>query len=550
MKKSAEYTVPRACGQPGSLPRLALLASIYTLLNVVKPLHVDDTAYYYYAVRAAGHPLDPYGFEIFWYQAPQPANHVLAPPVLPYWWSCAIRLFGDRPIAWKLWLFPFALLFTLALHSLYRRFAPGLAGPLTWMTVLSPTFLPGLNLMLDVPSMALCLGGMMTFFHACDRSSPRLAAVAGLLGGLALETKYNGALGIAAMLLQAALARKVRLGLIASAAAILIFGVWESWTALRYGESHFAYHLHAYKTSLSSEEMLEALARMLGGLAPCTTLFGLIALGLPRSLLVPIAAILTMPYVILAWAPAGVPSPNYLFGLYGLAQYATLLFAVVRRLGRTEDDRTPFIGGERRDTWSLVLWMALEVAGYLVLSPFLAVRRVMGIVVLTTLLAGHLADRAVRSRGSMKMVNGVAVGGIALGMIFYSVDLSDAQAEQWAAERAAAWQPRDGEITNWFVGHWGFQFYAERSGMQPVIPGTSRLHRGDRLVIPSRPVDRQSVQLDPHAIRLVHTLHIRDPIPLRTTPGYYGAESSTFLEHLQGPRLSVRIYEVVADFTP
>ena len=72
-----------------------LLALVYTLLNAVKPLHIDDGAYVCYAHQDAAHPLDPYGFIMFWWNAPEPANHVLAPPVLPYWWACGIRLFGD-----------------------------------------------------------------------------------------------------------------------------------------------------------------------------------------------------------------------------------------------------------------------------------------------------------------------------------------------------------------------------------------------------------------------------------------------------------------------
>src|SRR5690348_7059043 len=89
-------------------PSLLALALLYTLLNAVKPLQVDDAAYYYYAAQLAEHLTDPYGFTVFWYQWPQPANTVLAPPVLPYWWSLAIRLFGERPFFWKVWLLPFS----------------------------------------------------------------------------------------------------------------------------------------------------------------------------------------------------------------------------------------------------------------------------------------------------------------------------------------------------------------------------------------------------------------------------------------------------------
>src|SRR5262245_9141316 len=99
------------------------LACLYTLLNACKPLVVDDAAYYYFAAQLAHDPLDPYGFEVFWYDAPQPANHVLAPPGLPYWWALGLRLFGPHPFLWKLWLLPFSVLFVGALFALARRFA-------------------------------------------------------------------------------------------------------------------------------------------------------------------------------------------------------------------------------------------------------------------------------------------------------------------------------------------------------------------------------------------------------------------------------------------
>src|SRR5262249_52368722 len=51
-----------------------------------------------------------------------------------------------------------------------------------------------------------------------------------------------------------------------------------------------------------------------------------------------------------------------------------------------------------RGTWFLLLWLGLEVAGYFALSPFAATRRVLGVLVVITLLAGRLASRTRRAR--------------------------------------------------------------------------------------------------------------------------------------------------------
>jgi hypothetical protein len=182
---------------------LLVLAVLLTFLNALKPLHIDDTAYYHYASHIAAHPLDPYGFDLHWYDFPLPANHVLAPPLVPYWWALGLHLFSDQPLLWKLWLFPFSLLLVLALHRLLRRFARGLELPLLVMAVLSPTVLPSFNLMLDVPALALGLTAVVLFIRAADRQSWRLAVTAGLIAGLAMETKYTALLVPGVMLLYA-----------------------------------------------------------------------------------------------------------------------------------------------------------------------------------------------------------------------------------------------------------------------------------------------------------------------------------------------------------
>src|SRR5688572_19061703 len=84
-------------------PWLALTVDAFTMTVVdgCKPLHNDDATYYLFARHIAEHPLDPYRFSILSFDRPMPANQVLAPPLLLYWWAGAIRLFGDQPALWK-----------------------------------------------------------------------------------------------------------------------------------------------------------------------------------------------------------------------------------------------------------------------------------------------------------------------------------------------------------------------------------------------------------------------------------------------------------------
>ena len=174
-----------------------ILAIGWTGLNALKPPVIDDTVYLALARQMARAPLDPYGFEQFWYQAPQPANHIMAPPVLPYWLSLGMRLFGENIPLLKLWLFPFAMLFVFSVRALLRAFAPRLESPLLLLSVVSPAILPAFNFMLDIPAVALSLAALATFFQAVNgqlRLRLLLAIGAGLLAGLAAQTKYSGLL--------------------------------------------------------------------------------------------------------------------------------------------------------------------------------------------------------------------------------------------------------------------------------------------------------------------------------------------------------------------
>jgi hypothetical protein len=572
-------------GQPLRVPSriflLVLLAVLFTLLNAVKPLHIDDPAYYCYAAHIAEYPLDPYGFTILWEGKPRPAFQVLAPPLVPYWWAAASRLFGDSPLLWKVWFFPFNLLLVSALYQLFRRFARGLEMLLTWMTALSPAILPGCNLMLDVPALGLGLGAVAAFFGACDRNSFARAALAGLLAGLALETKYTAVLVPAVMVLFGLLCRRPRLGLFAAGMAVLGFAAWEATMAQIYGQSHFFYHCGSHRQALlRNPSPLLSLITLLGGVAPAATLLALVALDVRRRWVMAAAGVVVLGYGLLMglgesasttihWQWPGPVAPvlhvrfapdSVIFEVLGLLFWGVLA-AVAWRLcfkrasgGRKPPDGALRIKGltsparlQPTEDWFLVLWLVLEIVGYFVLTPYPAVRRVMGISVVAALLVGRLAVRYRGSADHLRWVRAAVLSGVGLGLAFYGVDLRDAIAEKQAVEHAAELLRRPhGQV--WCVGYWGFQYYAERAGMKPVVPGTSQLRKGDLLVVPDKRLGQQPLAINSNATLLVHQFSIDDPLPVRTVAGYYGSRIP--LEPCPGARVVVVIYRVTAAFVP
>jgi hypothetical protein len=541
------------------------LAAVLTGLNAVKPLHVDDATFYFNAAQIASHPLDPYGYVMLRWSDAVPALHALAPPVLPYWWAAAIRMFGERPVLWKLWLFPFALIFVASLAALLRRFAPSVTTPLLVLLVLSPVFLPSLNLMMDIPTLALSLLGLVLFFRACDRDSPALAVLAGLTAGLAMQTKYTTLLAPVIVFIYALFNRKLLLGLAVVLVSGLVFAAWETALFFRYGESHFVYQILKGENGEQPKIiLLGCLTPLLGSAAPTLALLALTVLPAPRWLLLLAALLLVLPFLLLvcpdALSGGGIVYrlADVLFTCSGAAALLSLgwtawyLVAVSGPITRPKHD-------SKRVARFLVLWLALELVGYVVISPFPAVRRIMGTTIAATLLIGCLADQSPLEPWRRNVLYGLVVATLLLGLGFFAVDYLEARAEQQAAYAAA--QQIRGEHPQariWYAGYWGFQYYAEKCGMKQIIPfqvtkdGTpallppSRFRRGDWLVIPDEGIPQQELDLDRPELEPEGHIAVGDAIPLSTLMNYYAG--AVALRHNGGPRIVLRLYRVKDEF--
>jgi hypothetical protein len=568
---------------------VAALAFVCTALNALKPLNVDDAAYYYFAAQIADNPADPYGFDVFWYERPEPANSVLAPPVLPYWWAAGIRLFGERPFCWKLWLFPFSLLFAISLYALFRRFAPGFEFPLTVFTLFSPTFLPSLNLMLDVPALALGLAALNVFWKACDTNSLGRALLAGLLSGLAMQTKYTGILAPPVMLLysltfsladfRSPLPRRfaaLRLAAVAALFAFLLFTAWETYIAWRYGESHFLGQWH-HQDNNPLEQLSEwflPLVVLLGGVNGGGLLLALAALGKRARLIGSMTIALALGLALVAhvggdamtdWLPGLSAFQSWqsvlanwtveaaLFALFGLVAMLALARVACRLLCACNSWLALPRWRGRPTECFLVLWLALEMAGYFALTPFGAVRRIMGIVVVATALTGRLATFTCRSPERRGLIWLIAAANAGLGFLFYVVDFRDAMAWKQAAEGSAAYiRERNPKATIWYVGHWGFQYYAERSGLVPLIANDHRhpLRQGDWIIVPDDRLNQQEVMIDGPNTKFQIELIWDDWLPFCTVQGFYGTSTGVPLEQRLRPRVAVDIYHVTTTFVP
>jgi hypothetical protein len=538
-----------------------LLAAVVALANAVKPVTVDDTAYLTYARHIAANPADPYGFTVFWWAEPEPAMGVLCPPVVPYWLAAGISLFGESVPLLKLWLFPPVYLLAWALHSLLVRFARGTEGYALPLLILSPAVLPTVNVMLDIPAVALALAAVEVFARACDSRRWRLAVLAGLVAALAMQAKYSAFVAPAVVAWYGLTHRHLGRAAVACGVCVAAFAGWELWLVHTYGRSHFWHHASGAGGEGGLIERIQdklalvpPLASYLGCLAVGPGLLAASALRVPRRWLIGTAVAWCVCFALVTvlpkrWLATGddVTAGTLFWHVAGfvwlaaaLACAAVLLVRVRKGLSFRMNTESVFVGG----------WLLLELGAALALTPFPAARRVIGLTLVMGIVAARGASRVSRLRPLTAPRWALAVG-VAAGGAVAATDTLDAFPEKWCAERAAeAVVARPPTSTVWYVGHWGFQYYCERVGMRPFVPGLAHPRPGDYVVLPVYPdggFHRPHAGFgftEPAGAELVAEVVWDDALSAQTVPNFYGGQDPlTGRDH---PRLRVRVYRVLS----
>ena len=109
---------------------------------------------------------------------------------------------------------------------------------------------------------------------------------------------------------------------------------------------------------------------------------------------------------------------------------------------------------------------------YFLISPFAAVRRLIGIMLAATLVLGRSAAIApAPRRRTRNLLWCLAAFNAAAGVAIFGVDWQDAELARTAAVEAATLiRDQDPNAVIWSVGGWGFQYNAEQLGMRPSTP--------------------------------------------------------------------------------
>lgn len=526
---------------------LISVAFVLTFLNAIKPVVVDDTAYLVFADQIAQHPFDPYGFELMWSKEPAPAFETLAPPVHLCWLVLCKTILGPSPFMIKMGLLPLLVLLCVSLRSLTRSLLDR-DDSFSWILIVSGSAaLPMWNCMIDMPAITLGLAGLALM---ANKSQYKLTPwIAGLLLGLAMQTKYTACTFPAVVMLYGLLNRRYGSALLAIMVSSVVFISWELLMVAKYGESHFLYHaLHQPKLSNQNSGIFDKLWIM----KPMAVYLGLF--------LFPSALLLTdMPgrwkirvavlAVVLMLSICFIPNPVILKKnayTHNIVKWFYLVVGVSVCLlyGRTVVIAMPKLKKRiDRTYWLLLGWLLIELLSCIILSPFPAARRFLMLAIVSTFISYRVYGRSLPVWYALLVLS--------TSLILYAVDYWDALAARTMAHSARKQIPANATRI-WYQGTWGWRYYAETEGMKQIVPGTTKFQRNDWLVLCVAPDEKRFYRpmalpvkdvIGSTPVKFIAELVEDDWLRVSTIPALYGESVPMTSRH--APRFRVQIYRVL-----
>lgn len=450
---------------------LALVVLGLLLPFLGKPFHIDDPVFLAIAHQILAHPLDPYGFDFYWFDAPRRMWDLdpLNPPGMGYLLAPLIALFGDQEFPLHAVFLVFPVIAVLCAYEIARRFTPH-AFEAALLFAVAPMFIvPATTVMADVPALACLLGSVVLVLSAIE-GRRGAAFLAGLAASGAVVLKYTAALAIPVLVVGLVLLDPRPLRRIAAVILpVLVMIGWEAITFVQQGSSHL---MEAARTSralgLAAPEMILGSATFLFlgmGAGPVILLARLgrreggIALGLG----IPVGIGLVALY----------GRANAQFSGWGPLSLATALAAAggIALLGLAVRE-----GFSRRGPGLfLAAWFLGGVAQVVLFGSFVAARYLLPALLPAILL--------IVPRGRAATVLGVGLAA-ALSLAVSYADLELARGYRDAAASLYALYGGSGRPLR-YQGHWGFQYYMERHGARPLYPEDARaLEPGEIVAIP------------------------------------------------------------------
>ncbi len=426
-----------------SLFIIAAVTLILLLPFLSKPFNMDDPFYIKMAQQIVHDPLRPYSFSINWSGELRDVwemREATFPPLIPYYIAGVIGLFGLSEWVLHLCFLPFPLMAGIALFFIAKHFVRQPLFP-ALLCVVSPVFLvSSTGIMLDIPMLALLLAALAFLLDGVQNDRKASLFLSMCLGGLAILIKYTALIFFPLAIAYLIISRKKKY-LFALLVPLFIFGLWCLHNYLVYGEMHFFAVAGQVGKGISVHKLLAGVTFFSGCLC-----FPLVAFGLLEKRESYVGVLLTLCVFVFSMRLFQEVFDATMFTV--LATASLLFLLKVARSWRA----LPLFP---------LLWFGMGLLMVLVLEPWVSGRYFLVLLPPAALLLATLLERSVFAHRSMLwaiVITGVVGGAVATADYLW--------ARTYPA--AASYMQQKGYATGYFVGHFGFQYYMEKAGMEAL----------------------------------------------------------------------------------
>lgn len=477
-----------------SLIVIFLLWCIVTAFNLTKAVHIDDTVYLEMARHIRSDPLHPMSGQINWSNTAEPIYSINQPPFMCYLYALTMSVFGDSEIALHFLLSLFSLGAIYLFFILARQFAPQNRLILTATFCLGPVFIPGQNLMMDIPVVALWLTFFVLVFNKKIKPLFRYIFAAVILS-IAFLIKYTSLILMPILFFDILQKRDWRFLWTGCVPVIILFG-WSLFNIYDYGGIHILGRPVSPPNLMRLGYGLTDWLVCVGAVCPFSIILipprrdRLAWLGL---LLLAAAAFLFIIYNSNNFNLGRPTSWRAIFGGIffgnGVLLFASTLYygarnCIVAYREKRQNEKSCHI--------IFLAWLLGAMAFIVLFAPFVAVRHIL-IVVPVVLL---ILNIGVFVRMAKKWL---VIGMLATVFLGVTLGISDwiyADTYRVQAKKIGEKLRTKRENTIWYLGHWGWQWYASREGLKLYDYKLAKLKVGDILVVPHL-VDKQLIRISP-----------------------------------------------------
>ncbi|MBF0359454.1 MAG: glycosyltransferase family 39 protein [Oligoflexia bacterium] len=446
-----------------------------TLININKAIHIDDTAYIEVAKGIIANPLHPMQFLVNWEGSYAPVSKINQPHLLSYLIVPFILLFKSNHVHFPIFLHLIIAIFSFfAIYFFYRLTVMFEVDKkhqmfLTALFALGPAFIVNQNVMTDIPMLALSLASVWSLKLAItrdERLSLSLALVlviaAGIFCGFAILTKYTALVMIvvlSSLLLFSSRDYKKKWTWVIIIPITMIV-LWSLFNYYDYG------HIHILDRPRPQVSLYEIIFRrgkywlaILGAILP----IGIIAIPYffknisYKSNFLFLILFISLPLLVYFEVISDRLNDkilSILFLLNGISIFILLIHSLknIFRDYKKKDQQKLF----------LYIWFFAGMSFAILFSPFLATRHLLISLPPLLLILGLEIFPQINNFFLRGILVVTVFLGVTLGISDYYYADTSRKAVEIIKNKLHQHHIESGN-TIWFVGHWGWQWYASNA---------------------------------------------------------------------------------------